>query len=43
MINSKVDNQFLGVGGTPHVGVQVDFKDNATRIGLTRKDGRVFL
>ena len=46
VIKAKVDNKFLGVGGTggtPHVGVRADFKDNATRNGLTRKDGRVFL
>ena len=43
VIKAKVDNKFLDVGGTPHVGVRVDFKENATRSGLTRKDGCVFL
>ena len=43
VIKAKGDNKFLGVGGTPHVGVWADFKDNTTRIGITRKDGRVFL
>ena len=43
MINAKGDNKFLDVVGTPHVGVQADFKENATRSGLTRKDGCVFL
>ena len=43
MIKAKGNNKFLGVGGTPHVGVQADFKENATRSGLTRNDGRVFL
>ena len=42
-IKATGDNKFLGVGGTPHVGVWADFKDNTTRIGITRKDGRVFL
>ena len=43
MIKAKGDNKCLVVGGTPHVGVQADFNDNATRSDLTRKDGRVFL
>ena len=43
VIKAKGDNKFLGVGSTPHVGVWADFKDNTTRIGITRKDGRVFL
>ena len=43
MIKAKGDNNFLDVGCTPHVGVQADFKENATRSGLTRKYGCVFL
>ena len=47
VIKAKGDNKFLGVGGsvggTTHDGVRADFKDNTNRIGLTRKDGRVFL
>ena len=43
MINAKGDNKFFNVGGTPHVGVRAYFKENATRIGLTRKDECVFL
>ena len=43
VIKAKGDNTFLGVGGIPHVGVRAYFKENATRSGLTRKDGRVFL
>ena len=43
MIKAKGDKNFLGVGGTPHVGVRSDFKENATRSGLTRKDGHIFL
>ena len=43
MIKAKVDNKFLDVGGTPHVGVLADFKGNATISGLNRKDGCVLL
>ena len=43
MIKAKGDNKILDVGGTPHVGVQAEFKENATRSGLTRKDGCVFI
>ena len=43
MIKAKSDNKFLDVGGTPHVGVLEGFKGNATKSGLTRKDGCVFL
>ena len=43
MINAKGEIMFLGAGGTPHVGVRADFKENATKIGGTRKDGRIFL
>ena len=34
------DNCFLGVGGTPHVGVRSDFDETAN--GLARKDNKVF-
>ena len=43
MIKAKGENKFYDVGGTPHVGVRVGFKENATISGLTRKDGCVFL
>ena len=43
MIKAKGDNKFFDLGGTPHVGVRADFKENATISGLTRKDVCVFL
>ena len=43
VIKAKGDNKLLGVGGTPHVGVQADFKESNTRSVLTRKGGYVFL
>ena len=43
VIKAKGDNKFLVVGGTPHNGVRAYFKENATRSGLTIKDGCVFL
>ena len=42
-MKAKGDNKLLSVGGNLHVGVQAYFKENATRGGLTKKDGRVFL
>ena len=42
MIKAKSDNKFFDVGGTPHVEVRAEFKENATISGLTRKDGYVF-
>ena len=43
VIKAKGENKFWDVGGTSHVGVQADFKENATRSGLTRKDGCLFI
>ena len=43
MIKAKGDNKLFDVGGTSHVGVRSDFKENATRSGLTRKYWCVFL
>ena len=43
LIKAKGDNKFFDVDGTLHVGVKADFKENATRCGLTRKDRCVFL
>ena len=43
MIKAKGDNKFLDGGGTPHVGVRENFKENANRSGITRNYGCVFL
>lgn len=40
VIKSGGNNAFLGVGGTPHVGVRSDFDETCN--GLTRKDKKVF-
>jgi hypothetical protein len=36
VIKAKGSNNFLGIGGTPHVSVRTDFKE--TDFGLSRKD-----
>jgi hypothetical protein len=40
VIKAGGDNKFLGVGGTPHVGVRKDF--HQTDDGLVRKDSKTF-
>jgi hypothetical protein len=40
VIKAGGSNKFLGVGGTPHVGVRKDF--HQTNDGLVRKDSKIF-
>jgi hypothetical protein len=40
VIKAEGNNKFLGVGGTPHIGVQKYF--HQTDDGLVRKDSKIF-
>jgi len=40
VLDASGGNEFLGVGGSPHVGIRRDFRP--TEKGLARKDGRKF-